>query len=83
VNLPEGHMKVLIKVFCALLIGSGASALAQTHWSMAYPIPTGIGLLGATYGNGLFVAVGFNDTILASADGIKWLANHLTAGAAS
>ena len=51
-------MKRIINLFCTLHIGFGAAAQAQTHWSMAYPLPTGNGLLGATYGNSLFVAVG-------------------------
>ena len=32
------------------------------------------GVLGVTYGNGLFVAVGYNGTILTSPDGVSWTA---------
>lgn len=36
------------------------------------PLPTDQNLLGVGYGNGLFVAVGANGTILTSADGATW-----------
>ena len=37
---------------------------AQSQWSLRRPLPSSNGLLGATYGNGLFVAVGLNNTVL-------------------
>jgi hypothetical protein len=45
-------------------------------WTWRNPLPTGNNLSGIAYGNGQFVAVGDNGTIVASADGVSWLRNE-------
>ncbi len=62
-------MKTLL-VVGALALGLTPSN-AQTQWRLRYPLPTSEPLLGATYGKGLFVVVGFHH-LLTSTDGISW-----------
>ncbi len=54
------------------LIVSSSCLHAQTHWYLRHPLPTPNGLLGATYGNGTFVAVGYFGTVLTSPDAVTW-----------
>ena len=42
-------------------------------WIWRNPLPTGNNLSAITYGNGRFVAVGWNGTTLTSAEGINWV----------
>lgn len=42
------------------------------QWQQRYPLPTEKNLTGIAHGNGLFIAVGRNGTILTSADGLNW-----------
>ncbi len=50
------------------------STPGQTQWHLRHPLPTASGLLGATYANGLFVAVGYHHTIITSPDAAVWTA---------
>lgn len=62
-------------VALALLCASLAIRLYAspgTGWSWRNPLPTGNQLSSVAYGNGLFVAVGSNDTIITSSDGATW-----------
>lgn len=45
-------------------------SLDQWHWRN--PLPQGNTLIGVTYGNGTFVAVGYAGTVLTSPDGVNW-----------
>lgn len=65
------HPAKTLLVVGALALGLTPSN-AQTQWRLRYPLPTSAPLLGATYGAGLFVAVGFHNTLLTSPDGISW-----------
>lgn len=59
-----------IVLICAA--ASSTSAATLDNWTWRNPAPTGNNMLGLTYGNGLFVAVGNGGTILTSADGVNW-----------
>ena len=48
------------------------SSDALNNWHWRNPLPQGNPLRGVTYGNGIFIAVGYGGTILTSADGITW-----------
>lgn len=57
----------------ALLAGTFLNAaFAQCRWEFRDPFPTAHGLVGMTHAEGLFVAVGFYNTILTSPDAITW-----------
>ncbi|WP_158302129.1 InlB B-repeat-containing protein [Paenibacillus mesophilus] len=44
------------------------------HWNPRHPLPTETDVIAATYGNGTFVAVGYNGTLFASNDaGATWM----------
>ena len=52
--------------------GGGSGRGVGTTWTLRIP---GFGALNSvTYGNGRFVAVGWNDAILTSPDGVDWTA---------
>ncbi len=59
-----------------LILLTGFPALSQTdpldHWQWRNPLAQGNNLSGITYGNGIFVAVGYSGTILTSPDGVTW-----------
>ena len=57
----------MICLWLGSAVAARSSALDNWHWRN--PLPTGNGLWGVTYGNGLFVAVGESGTILTSPDG--------------
>jgi len=60
-------------ILCCLLTLSGvAKADLFDAWQWRNPLPQGNSLRGITYGNGIFVAVGAQGTILASTDGTNW-----------
>src|SRR5438034_1114088 len=60
----------------AILISSAISLRSSTdplnQWYLRNPSPTGYGLSGIAYGNGVFVAVGNSGIVLTSVDGISW-----------
>jgi probable HAF family extracellular repeat protein len=60
-------------VFFALLWMSSPAARAQSHWDVKVS-NTPSSLNAVVFGNGLFVAVGDNGTILTSVDGEVWTA---------
>lgn len=50
--------------------GGGSGSGAGTTWTLRIPVFND--LKGVTYGDGLFVAVGEDGTILTSTDGVNW-----------
>ena len=52
--------------------GGGSESGVGTTWTLC--TSQGNSLFGVTYGNGLFVAVGSDGTILTSPDGVNWTA---------
>src|SRR5512136_2088465 len=65
----------LLSVFTAVLsilifLSSSSYSDPLDNWHWRNPLPQGNTLQGVTYGNGTFVAVGENGTILTSPDGV-------------
>jgi len=74
---PARHRKEMTVTRLSLLLGLGVMLLTgpatgQSTWQLRSPLPTSNGLMSVTYGNDLFVAVGFFDTILTSPDAVTW-----------
>jgi hypothetical protein len=67
-----GYTAPTLALLLYFLIGSSPCLHAQSQWYLRHPLPTPNGLLGATYGNGQFVAVGFFGTVLTSPDAVTW-----------
>jgi photosystem II stability/assembly factor-like uncharacterized protein len=69
----KSHLKLLsvLAVIAYLFAGPG-SASAQMQWTVVSPPATSNNLTSITYGNGQYVAVGDNGTILTSPDGQTW-----------
>ena len=69
----KGHLLFLL-VTLALLFGVATPVLADSldNWHWRNPLPQGNNLTGVTFGNGIFVAVGFGGTILTSPDSVTW-----------
>src|SRR5262249_6069676 len=72
---PGLWIRAFAGVTTALFLATTASA--QTLWYLRYPLPTASGLLGVTYGNGQFVAVGYLGTVLTSPDAVTWTSQLL------
>ncbi|MER3480299.1 MAG: hypothetical protein C4327_07400 [Meiothermus sp.] len=78
-----GSNKLLwLKVFlplAALLLnacsGPGTVQQSGATWT-AQTSGTTNDLIGVTYGNGIFVAVGLNGTLLTSPDGVEWTGRY-------
>ena len=64
-------MKRLFGAIVVLVCLNSADLLGQSHWEIKQSGTTS-SLNAVTFGNGLFVAVGDNGTILTSADGDVW-----------
>jgi hypothetical protein len=65
----------LFRLLAAALLS--CSSLAQSTWHLRYTLPDpnsepGHGLLGITYADGLYVAVGFRQTVLTSTNAVTW-----------
>ena len=56
-----------------LLLSIPANADLLDNWHLRNTLPEGKVLRGITYGNGTFVAVGYDGTILTSHDGENWI----------
>ena len=56
----------------ALLVVTAANAGSFETWHPRSPLPTANTLNGVAYGNGRFVAVGDNGTIVTSSNGVDW-----------
>src|SRR5437762_396025 len=65
-----GYTAPTLALLLYFLIGSSLCLYGQTHWYLRHA--TANGLLGATYGNGQFVAVGLFGTVLTSPDAVTW-----------
>jgi hypothetical protein len=67
----------LAGIMCVLGCWTGLAVdpLDQWQWHLRMPLPTDNRLYGVAYGNGRFVAVGAQGTILVSEDGLAWT-NH-------
>lgn len=67
--------RILISITLAILaiqVAPVATASPLDTWTWRNPLPTGNLLSGVVYGNGQYVAVGYNSTILTSPDGLNW-----------
>lgn len=71
----------IIVLSCLFLVlvscggGGGKDTASKTpliSWAWRNPVPQGNDLLGITYGNGIFVAVGERGSIVTSSDGSSW-----------
>ncbi|HMC27221.1 MAG TPA: hypothetical protein VKM56_05435, partial [Verrucomicrobiae bacterium] len=62
---------ILLGLFFALSLCSAEAALPLS-WQVSNPPPTNNRLNAVTYGNGHFMAVGVDRTILRSEDGVNW-----------
>ncbi len=71
------HTRLCLAALIAALFTSAAPAAPREPWLSATPLTTNT-LRGVTFGDGLFVAVGDQGTILTSTDGANWTAR--TAG---
>ena len=60
-------------VMLALSVGVAAAQQPCDQWRPANPLPTDRELLGAAYGNDVFVVVGRDGTVLVSPDEQSWL----------
>src|SRR5256885_7293280 len=70
--MKDSHGPVLLLgLLFALSLCSAHAALPLT-WQMSNPPPTNTRLNAATYGNGRFVAVGAERTILTSENAVDW-----------
>jgi hypothetical protein len=67
-----GFVQPTLALLLYFLIGSSSCLQAQTQWYLRHPLPSPNSLLGATYGNGQFVAVGYFGTVLTSPDAVTW-----------
>lgn len=69
-NVTSVTLAILLPLFSQ--IGQGAPSDAW-HWMPPLVSPTQDNLLGIAYGNGRFVAVGNQGSIVSSDDGTKWV----------
>src|SRR2546422_6211696 len=65
-----GFTQPTLALLLYFLIGSSSGLYAQSQWYLRHRLPNG--LLGATYGNGQFVAIGYSGTVLTSLDAVTW-----------
>jgi hypothetical protein len=63
---------LVLLITLAVVMVFAQSVHAQLYWSLVSPAPTSNNLYSVAYGNGQYVAVGANNTILTSPDGIAW-----------
>src|SRR3990170_8573205 len=72
--MEGGIMLRRIVLIIILLMGIAGTAIGEPldNWHLISPPPTERSLSGITYGNNIFVAVGWSGTILTSTDGINW-----------
>ena len=63
---------IALAVMALHLAPVAAAGPSPDIWTWRNPLPTGNQLNGVTYGNGLFVAVGANNTIVTSPDAKNW-----------
>lgn len=64
--------RVVVALSLALTIPAVAGSQTCDQWQLVNPLPATSDLLGATYGNGLFVLVGREGTVLTSPDEVGW-----------
>ena len=66
---------------CACLLAFAATLPAQQNWRWVNMLPASAGLKKAAFGNGVYVAVGADGTIVTSPDTITWTVRRMsTAG---
>src|SRR5438552_12540367 len=64
--------KTVLSAAALCLATSLASAQVCSEWLWSNPLPQGNRLNGVAFGNGTFVAVGANGTVLTSPGGASW-----------
>src|SRR5262249_17945141 len=73
-------LEFAILIFLVISPQIGRAEDPLDAWTWRSPLPPRIPLNAVTYGNGQFVAVGYNNAgsapILASADAVTWLQRH-------
>ena len=80
-RLKSSVSGVIKNSFCFLaLIGWSAQAGTELNWSSPSSLPTMEHLMCVAYGNGFYVTVGFNGTILTSVNGSEWADRSATSG---
>jgi hypothetical protein len=77
VTIMNPAVRCLFFGSCFLLAIARVSAEVADTWHWRNPLPQGNHIFGITYGNGRFVAVGNEGSILQSTDGVHWLARSL------
>ncbi|MFF2093341.1 immunoglobulin-like domain-containing protein, partial [Paenibacillus sp. NPDC058174] len=63
---------IIVFFLIAATLPEYALAGSLDKWNIQSPLPTGNQLNSITYGNNMFVAVGFPGTIVTSSDGTSW-----------
>src|SRR5215471_10181157 len=71
-KLHLAHALVALSLALETLPQAAAADPLDT-WTWRNPLPTGANLSCITYGNGQFVAVGWDGTTLTSVDGTNWV----------
>src|SRR5206468_4335646 len=73
-------LKFRTLIFLLICTQIGLAEDPLDTWTWRSPLPTPLPLRAMTYGNGQFVAVGYNNDgsapILTSADGVTWVQRH-------
>ena len=63
---------LLILLLCLISVNPVFASDPLDQWAIRSPLPTGNGIMGISYGNNTFVAVGDSGTILTSSNGTTW-----------
>ncbi len=66
------HSVLSLIVLTLSFVPFSINADSLDNWHLRNRLPQGNSLNAVTYGNGIFVAVGDNGTILTSPDGVTW-----------
>jgi len=71
--MPMGSLKIVLLGLTILLVADELQADPLNQWTWRFPYPQGYTLDAVAYGDGQFVAVGDNGTIITSPDGYNWI----------